>query len=117
VCGGNGQWEFLQFRVNFILTAYINPSLTGDQRAWALRGEVLDHMGDYRKWIPEGQRAARDLEGRLKGRKFSSQSECEATAAILSRMLSGSIRPTAVTTLRTWDYTDKHTYGHPNQRP
>jgi RHS repeat-associated protein len=117
VCGGEGQWEFLQFRVNFILSAYINSSLFGDHRAWALRAEVLDHMGDYRKWVAEGQRVARGLEARLKGRKFSSEAECEATAAVLSRMLSGSIRPTAVTTIATWDLSDKHTYGHPNQRP
>lgn len=108
-CVGEGQWEFVQFQVKFILTAYIHPSLKGEERAWALRGEILDHMGDYEQWIPKGQRVARHLENQYKGRTFSTQAQCEATAAALSQALTGSIRSTAVETVHRWDKSDRHT--------
>ena len=66
--------------IYFLKEGYISP----EQERWA-RAAEYDHVADYRAWeFDQGIPLAKQIEARLKKRKFGSKTNCERLTAVLA---------------------------------
>jgi len=117
-CSGSGA-KFSEFVVSFMTNVHIRPGFPTEVNAWARRAEG-DHVSDYLAWAnSEGRKIAELREARYKGRQFSTQAECQATAAGLGSALSNNpgLLNTLIGTINKWDVSQLHNYSNPDRRP
>jgi uncharacterized protein RhaS with RHS repeats len=114
------KWKLTEYSVRILFSVSLRDDYKNPQcnLAWVLRAE-MDHINDFTSWASaSGRILAEQTEAAQQAQLFSSQLSCESTnvqklTATLQNSFVGAVRATSA----EHDRSNRHTCGHPAQRP